>query len=134
MTFTYDSGVTPRASEAKLHAALVQDVLTTLETLDGGTHSTDARYYASTADLELQRYRLAQLLARMDDAERLAFFDVYRRYVNGETSCTFCDRAFTSLASVVAIGGELLHGRCATEHAAAMAALSTTGASEQEAA
>lgn len=99
-------------------AVLLRDILQQLESIEGQSFYRDARYYSSTADLELLRYRMAKRLLRTSELVREQYLAKLKMFRDsgGSMGCCHCNCSFTSLGpDVEIIGDRLIHAGCRTE-------------------
>jgi len=125
MTITFASGI-PDAAPQIIHQdeppaaagpVTVREILQQLESIDGASSWHGAIYYASTADLELQRYRTARRLAAASDVAREQYLEKLRLFRESGCSmgCAWCMASFTSLAECTVVGTKLCHHDCARQ-------------------
>ena len=105
-----------QAAPAPAGPQSVKEILTELEAIERGSCFHGAIYYASTADLELQRYRTAKRLAAACSLARELYLERLKLWRAGATHCAWCMCELNGIARGVEVVGEkILHHACARQ-------------------
>lgn len=96
----------------------LREIIDQLDAIEGASFFHGARFYASTADLELERYRTAKRLATAGDVARTEYLEKLRIFRESDCSmgCAWCMASFMDLSQATIVGTKLVHREtCARE-------------------